>query len=286
MSQFGVAGGAATFPAMPYADAESAKIYYEVEGTGPPVTFLMGFGAPMKWWFPQVPFFSRDHQVVRLDPRGIGGSEETAEKTITMSLLADDVACVLDDAGISSSHIVGLSYGGMVAQELALRHPDRVDRLVLASTNAGGATAVQPDPELISTLLTTLMLDQPEDSDVLLDAIGPTLFPKSYLDEHRAEVLELIQGTGFDPAGAALLARQMEAVMGHDILERLGNVSRPTLCLTGTEDVLVPAGNAAILAARIPGAQLAQVDEAGHCAHIQLPDAWNQVVHSFLTASR
>ena len=114
--------------------------------------------------------------------------------------------------------------------------------------------------------------------------MGGTLFPQAYLAEHREDVLDLLRESGFSPAGAPVLMRQMEAVMGHDTHERLASVAHPCLIMTGDEDVLVPPANAQVLADRLPNARLVLLPGAGHCAHIQVPDAYNKAILDFLTA--
>ncbi|HYC53793.1 MAG TPA: alpha/beta hydrolase [Candidatus Binatia bacterium] len=267
---------------MPYASIDGGKIYYESHGQGDPVLMIMGFGAPMRWWFPQVPVLSRSHQVVTTDHRGIGRSQ-CDDRPVTMELLASDAIAVLDDLGIERAHVVGLSYGGMIAQELALMHPQRVGKLVLLETNCGGAHTEQPDGEIIGDLLGTLMLDQPEDPRDVIRKIGPTLFPGDYLDSHFDEITALLQDSGFSAAGAPTLAAQMAAVMGHDTYERLPQLTSETLIVTGEHDVLVPPGNAEILRSRIPRSTVAVLAGAGHCAHIQAADELNEVLLRFLS---
>ena len=148
---------------MPYAEHAGARLFYQTEGEGDPVAFLMGFGASLDWWFPQMLVFPRHFRMLTFDPRGVGKSEAD-DREINMELLADDLAAILDAAGIERTHVVGLSYGGMVAQEFALRHPDRLDKLVLCSTNPGGEHAVQPEGDTVSLLINTLMIDQPRRS--------------------------------------------------------------------------------------------------------------------------
>ncbi|HYB97801.1 MAG TPA: alpha/beta fold hydrolase [Candidatus Limnocylindrales bacterium] len=266
---------------MPYAPIEGGRIYYETHGQGPPVLMLMGFGAPMRWWFPQVPVLSRSFQVITTDHRGIGKSE-CDDRTVSMGLLASDAVAVLDHLDIERAHVVGLSYGGMIAQELVLMHPERVDKLILLETNCGGAHTEQPDGEIIGDLLGTLMLEQPEDPAEVIRKIGPTLFPGDYLETNFDEIKGLLADTGFTPAGAPTLAAQMAAVMGHDTWERLAQIAHPTLVVTGEHDVLVPPGNARILADRIPGAQIAVLPGAGHCAHIQAAEQVNALILEFL----
>jgi pimeloyl-ACP methyl ester carboxylesterase len=123
-------------------------LYYEIEGDGEPVVLIPGFAAGRKTWVLQTPSLSRNFRVITFDPRGVAASDKP-EGPQSISLLADDVAHLLQALGISRAHIVGASFGGFVAQEFALRYPFMTRKLVLCCTSFGGPNHVQPAPDML-----------------------------------------------------------------------------------------------------------------------------------------
>ena len=130
---------------MPFASNNGTKIYWDEQGAGPPILLIMGLGYPSLMWYRTRPVLANSYRTIALDNRGVGHSD-VPRGPYSMAVMADDAAAVLDAAGVSRAHVYGVSMGGMIAQELALRYPLRVQSLVLGGTAAGGPTAVRAEP--------------------------------------------------------------------------------------------------------------------------------------------
>lgn len=133
---------------MPKVSVNGFRLYYEIEGDGEPVVLIPGFAAGRETWVRQTPSLSRNFRVITFDPRGVSESDKP-EGPQSISLLADDLAHLLQGLGISRAHIVGASFGGFVAQEFALRYPFMTRKLVLCCTSFGGPNHVQPEPHTL-----------------------------------------------------------------------------------------------------------------------------------------
>ena len=210
------------------------------------------------------------------DQRGLGRTGKPDEPC-SMADYADDAAALMDAVGWDRAHVVGISFGGMVAQHLALRHPDRVDRLVLACTSSGGAGGSSFDLLGIADLtgderrrVVLPILDERND----LDADPPVLAPMFEVLADRVGGPPL---NADDPDAAAGSRRQLEARAGHDVWNRLGEITAPTFVIGGRYDRQAPVENLERLAAAIPGARL-QLFDGGHLFLLQDRTAWAAVV--------
>jgi 3-oxoadipate enol-lactonase len=257
------------------------RLYYEVAGSGPPVLFISGTGGDLRT--KPGPFDSplaKRCTLAAYDQRGLGQSDKP-EGPYTMADYADDAAGLLDVLGWDSAGVIGASFGGMVAQELAIRHPQRVRRLVLACTSPGGALgASYPLHELEG-------LSDEERHPRLLE-LADTRCDEAWQAEHQDEVAavlayrrqseELSRSHPEARAGALL---QLQARAGHDTCDRLETVSCPTLVCGGRYDGIAPPANSEALAAHIPGAEL-ELFEGGHMFFIQDRSAWPRMTEFLL----
>lgn len=267
---------------MPTASINDLDIHYEVAGHGPPVLFIGGTGGDLRTR-PNVfdgPLV-RSFTVVAFDQRGLGQTTKP-DRPSTMAEYGDDAAALLDHLGWTRAHVIGVSFGGMVAQELAIVRPDLVDRLVLCCTSSGGAG--QPSYPLHE--LTDL---QPDDRRRRQLAISDTRFDEAWQDAHPEEAAKLLgrmadadaaaaAKDAADPAAAMGGARrQLEARKGHDTYDRLGRITAPTLVAAGRHDGIAPVANSEALAGRIPDARL-QVFDGGHLFLLQDRSAWTDII--------
>ena len=228
-------------------------------------------------WYCQIPALSLHYSVVVFDNRGIGRSD-IPDSPFTISMMADDTVGLMDCLGIRKAHILGISMGGMIAQEIALKHGQRVNGLILSCTHCGGKHAVQPDPAVIRDLSGSLFGGTEEAVQKGLRC----LFSEKTIEQTPGVVQRYGEvSKRFPPAGQVLI-HQLKAIQGHDTWGDLVNIQNPTLVLAGNEDVLVPPENSKILAERIPNARLQVIEGGGHQFLIEKPDAFNNAVLDFL----
>jgi pimeloyl-ACP methyl ester carboxylesterase len=228
----------------------------------------------------QVPVLSTQFKVILVDNRDAGRSSK-ARQQYTIADMADDLAGLLDALGIQRSHLLGLSMGGMIAQEFALRHGDRLDRLVLAGTGAAPARSAA-DPVQIWNWVKA--------NDVTGEMFGAqqfeSLFSTDFLRNHQAvhDTAQLLANNPY-PMSPKEYARQAAAYLQFDALDRLAAITAPTLVVVGEQDLLTPPWIAREVAEAITGARLEVIRGAGssHLATIERPDDFNQLVLNFLS---
>jgi len=252
---------------MPFVEARDARIYYELDGSGPRLLMIPGSRAR---GFPRTPSPLRSQfEVLRYDHRGVGQTE-TSDATYTMADLADDAAALLDAVGWDNCAVLGVSLGGMVAQELVLRHPARVTRLVLACTSSGGAGGKS------FPLETLLDLSAEERARQLLGR-ADTRHDGRWQETHRDDTRTLIEQTvpmvsARDQDAERQYHRLLKARAQHDTFGRLHEISIPVYVCGGLYDGIAPPSNARALAAQIPGARV-DFFEGGHGFLLQDPRA-------------
>ena len=253
------------------------KIAWERRGSGPPLLLIHGLGYARWGWEPVLPGLCERFDVVLFDNRGIGGSD-VPPGPYTAAELAADAVQVLDEAGIARAHVVGTSLGGMVAQELALSHPGRVDRLVLACTTPGGARAHQMPQVTVSLMAEAVTL---EPAVALRRFVENALAPSTVAA--RPELVDRIMthrlATAQEPAA---WAAQAAAGATFDAFDRIGGLDAPTLVQHGTEDVVVDPRNGELLVELLPDARLELYAGAGHLFFWEQPGRFVASVTSFL----
>jgi 3-oxoadipate enol-lactonase len=255
-------------------------LYYELHGDGPPLVLVMGIGYDSSLWtLQQVPVLSTRFRVVLLDNRDAGRSSR-ADHPYTIADMADDVAGLLDELDIRRTHLLGLSMGSMIGMEFALRHPDRLDRLVLAGPAASPARSAI-DPIAIWNWVKA--------NDLSGDVFGGQqltwLFSSTFLRNEEAvqETVALLRSNP-NPVEPAAYERQAQAYLRFDALDRLGGIDAPTLVIAGEQDLLTPPWIAREVAGAIPGARFRTVtgDGSSHVLPLERPDDFNRLVMSFL----
>jgi 3-oxoadipate enol-lactonase len=262
---------------MPTAAVNDAVLYYEEWGAGPPLLLIAGIPAVVSDWEPLASSLADSYRVIAYDNRGSGGSSVTPGPYSTAQL-ADDAAGLLDAVGIERAHVFGMSLGGMIAQELALRHPDRVEGLVLGCTHAGTRHAErQPRHTVRAFAMET------EDWPARMQALAPLAF------RHGAEeefVRRFVAKKSKDVQNPEGYAAQIAAALGHDTYDRLPDIAAPTLVITGDDDQVIPAASSLPLQERIPGATLHVVRGAGHLFFLERPAETERVLRGFLAGER
>ena len=230
---------------MPRIPVNGLKLFYETEGSGEPVVLIPGFASGRAIWSMQTPALAHNFRVISFDPRGICASDKP-EGPQTIGLLADDLAHLLETIGIKSAHVVGVSFGGFVAQEFALEYPSMTRKLVLCCTSFGGPNHVMPGPETLKAFASSEWVDSEEVPDHV----------------YRS---------------------QLEAAANFDVESRLTGIASPTLVLSGDMDAIVPVQNSRNLASKIHGAKLHIVEGGSHTFFIERADEFNRIVTEFLS---
>jgi 3-oxoadipate enol-lactonase len=252
------------------------ELYFDSTGAGAPVLLVMGLGMNATGWWRTVPVLARSHRVLAFDNRGMGRSGKPPGP-YTMDELADDAVAVLDAAGEPAAHVYGISLGGMIAQHIALRHPDRVRGVVLGATTAGGELVAAADPVTLAFFFRRA--DMPPDEAVW--ASVPYNYGPATRAHHAQRIGEDIAQRLRFPVEPEPYKAQLAAAAGHDMSARLSEIRAPTLVVHGEQDRMVPVANGERLAARIPCARLKTYPGAGHLYTTDEPAA-DEDVAAFL----
>ena len=244
------------------------KLAWERHGAGAPLLLIHGLGYARWGWEPVVEPLARSFDVLLFDNRGIGESD-APPGPYTTAELAVDALQVLDEAGVERAHVLGTSLGGMVAQELALAAPGRVDKLVLVSTTPGGPESF-PMPEQTVQLMTSGATLRQFVENALAPEPDPELVER--ILRHRERTAQPFDAWSAQAAAGATFAA----------LDRVGAIAAPTLVLHGTEDAVVDSRNAALLAERIPHGCVELFGGGGHLFFWEQPDRFVELVTEFL----
>ena len=256
---------------MPKALINGINLYYEIHGKGQPLVLIQGFtGGAWAWGF-QVPAFKKKFRVVVFDNRGVGRTGPSTGQH-TMKTMADDVIGLMDHLRMESANILGLSMGGMIAQEVAISYPQRVSRLVLGSTFAtrdlpSSGSERRPATDIRDMDYDTLM------THMILSAYDSPFYRWLFVFLMRLQKKTVDSQGVFD---------QARALSSHSTLDRLHMIKSPTLVITGAADRLVSPMQSDILAAGIPGAKLVRVEGGSHAFFMEMPRRFNREVLDFL----
>ncbi|MCW3064433.1 MAG: alpha/beta hydrolase [Solirubrobacterales bacterium] len=253
---------------MSFAHSGALRVYYESIGRGPAVLLILGQGMSVEAGWRTIDRLASQFRVLAFDNRDMGRSDYSPWP-YRVTQMASDAVAVLDAAGEARAHVYGMSLGGMVAQELALRHRDRVSGLVLGATTPGGPHAIPQDPQVL-TFFTRVGVMGPEEAAW---AAVPYSYGERTRREHADRIGEDIARRMRHPPDALAYLHQVAAAASHSTLSRLGGIAAPTLVVHGGQDMLQSPANARVLAKAIPGAQLRLWPEAGHLYVTDEPDA-------------
>ena len=266
---------------MPLATVQGRELFYLRRGSGEPLLLIQGMsGNTVHWGEPFLAALEGDFELIAYDHRSIGQSGR-AEGSFTIGDLADDAGGLLDLLGLESVHVLGISMGGMVAQELALRRPERVRSLVLGCTYPGGEGSRLADEAVIRSLAQPMLAGDREgavragweanvSARVAADPEEWTRF-RAIADQH--------------PAAVPVIMEQMRAVSGHDVSARLSTLAVPTLVIHWTEDQMLPLVNGELIARLIPGARLEVLEGVGHMFWWEQPARSAELLREFCLAT-
>jgi 3-oxoadipate enol-lactonase len=262
---------------MPRVRCNGLDLFYADTGSGPPLVFLNGLAGDHLYWAGQVRHFARRFRCLAPDNRDSGESSY-AREPYSIGDLAEDVACLLAALDLPPAHLVGLSLGGMIAQEFALRHPQRVRSLCLVGTLA------RSDDWFCGTLHAYgLIRRQVADTPAFFEALLPWLVSHRFFESPtKVDWLRGLLRQNPQPQRIDGFFRQIEAIERHDVLDRLHEVGCPVMVAVGEDDRLIPPRYARELAAALPQARLELLPGVGHAPPIEDPRGFNRLLAEFL----
>lgn len=266
---------------MPRTKLNGVNIYYEVYGEGEPLVLIMGLGGPASGWIFQVRTFRKHYRVVVFDNRGVGKSSKPREP-YTIRTMADDTIALMDHLGIDTAHVIGTSLGGMIAQELAVSYPERVNKLVLVCTTADTADlnekvihemglkagASAEDLEALNN----------KDLQKVMSAVTSLAFNRRFFRICMVPIFRL----SLRFLGVYGIKGQLRAADSHNTLDRLHQIKAPTLIIAGTEDRIIPFASSELIAGKIPGARLVSFEGGSHAFFVEMSRRFNKAVLDFL----
>lgn len=260
-----------------YVTVNDQELYYEVHGKGDPLILICGLSMDLTAHMAYLPILSEQFQVIIFDNRDAGRSSK-AKSPYTIADMAEDTVGLMDALGLESAHVLGGSMGGAIAQELAIRYPDRVNKLILSATISKATLTLDSFTTLMKfikkhdqnneiiplmTLLTTMTVNFSENEEMVKQIIGMSKNPPY-------------------PQSFDALARQVEAIIGFDALDRLPMIKAPTLVLAADQDILTPPSEARKIEAAIPGAELQILEGGGHGFMFEISEKSNKAIIEFL----
>ena len=260
---------------MPFAELAACRVRYEDEGAGDAVLLVCGLGADHRAWGLQADALRGSHRVVRFDNPGAGETTGTAAPLST-ELFADVAAGLLDHLRIERAHVVGASMGGAIAQQLALRHPERVRSLALHCTWG------RADNHLAAILRGWQVSARALPYVELCRQVWPWVFTVWWYNDHPERLAELEADAAAAPQPAEAFCAQAEACIRHDALEQLYVIDAPTLLTVGDRDCFTPAHHTYAIKDRMPGARVRVWQKMGHAPFWEIPDDFNQVMVAWL----
>nr|ABI94047.1 esterase [uncultured prokaryote] len=267
---------------MPIVSANGIEIYYETAGSpdAPPLLLIQGLSGYTEGWLMQVPALKEDFYVIYFDNRGAGKSTQS-EPGYMMVDMADDTAALLDTLEIPQAYVLGVSMGGMIALNLAMQHPQKVNKLALGCTTAGGASAVWADEKVSAALITPSSGDLRQD---FYDSAWFLLAPDTIENNSRL-VEQLAENAGNNPQTPTGFMGQLQAISTHDVAGALPELSMPTLVMHGDLDLLIPLQNGRFLAEQIPHAEFKNYPNTGHLFFVEQAVPVNDDLREFFLRS-
>ena len=271
---------------MQFTNKTKLKIFYEVPGkkSAPPLLLLIGWGGNLKLWKYQIDDFSKKFNVISFDNRGTGKSEGSTQEYSMKDLSADAIS-LIDELGIEKTHVLGESMGGMIAQELALNYPSRVNKLVLS------CTFPKPGPNEIRGIKLLENLDSGSASNMdvnmgqttnYIKVVLSTMFSREYIKKQGEALVKDFSEAIKPIVSFDELARQGKAIIGFDALDRLSQLKCETLILSGTKDSITLPHNSEKMAQIIPNSRIERFFGAGHLIMWEENTKFNKLVMDFL----
>ncbi|MBA3751147.1 MAG: alpha/beta hydrolase [Nitrosopumilus sp.] len=260
------------------------EVTYKILGKGEPILLISGSGNVMDVWPSYLlQELSKDHQVIIFDNRGVGNTT-SGIKLFSIEQFANDTAGLMDALEIQKADVIGFSMASFIAQQLTLTHPEKVNRLILYGASCGGQESIPQNANVVNALS-----DFVNNRTVDVNAFQSVTFPPEWIKENP-KYLDTIPKTS-EMVPSTTLKKQFEineewlSKNWNGVCNQLTKITQPTLIITGTADVAIPAANSLILVDKIPGAWLVQIKEAGHGLMYQFPEKFTTIVETFLNES-
>ncbi len=251
---------------MPETTINDRNIHYKILGTGEPLLLIIGLSFSLLDWGTEFPeLLAQRYQVILFDNRDSGKSDR-ASQPYSLADMADDAVGLLDALGITAAHVFGVSMGGMIAQQMALNHPNKINKLILGCTMAGGTCSEYGS---FSEALNGKSLD--------------LLFTPEFIQANQSQLISFFEATAPYHSTGEALARQLDAMNVHDTCDRLDRITAPTLVITGDSDRAIPPKNSNILSAKIADANLKIIPDARHGFCFSHPSLTAAIIIDFLT---
>jgi len=246
-----------------------------------PIILIAGGGTTMDMWNPYLlKELSSNQTVIIFDNRGAGESTK-GTREFSISQFANDTVGLLDALKIDKADVLGHSMGSVIAQELVLMNPERIDKLILYASSCGGKEAIPPSPEVTQAFANIANSSSPIQEERIISLLYPPDWLKANPDYQNYQPIPE------ESVSPHVLQAQFEAIVNWDgTCEVLSNITQPTLVIVGTKDIFTPAGNSLMIVDKIPAAWLVQIKDAGHGLINQYPDQFNRIVSTFLETAR
>jgi 3-oxoadipate enol-lactonase len=262
---------------MATAEVNEQRLYYEVHGDGEPLLCVHGLACDTLAWIPQVHAFSAAYRTVIFDNRDVGQSSQCDGESYEIADMARDALALADELELESFHLLGISMGGAIAQEIALQSPDRIRTLTLAVTFPAGGTYARRMADVWSARVRQISREQHVDELMLLN------HSEGFYE--NAEMVEFIRTAILNnphPQSPEAFGRQLDACSRHDTRDRLPGLTMPTHVIGGEYDVLVPVWKSREVASLIPGAKLTVLPNAPHGLSLERAEEFNAAVLGFI----
>jgi pimeloyl-ACP methyl ester carboxylesterase len=266
---------------LPRAKVNGINLYYEVCGQGEPLIMIMGFAGSRAGWIFQRRAFMKYFRVITFDNRGVGRTDKPIGP-YSIKMMAEDKAGLMNHLGIEKAHVLGVSMGGYIAQELAINYPERVNKLVLGCTYAREDEIGGHSPEYYRGLGLVEGCPADELRKIPIARVLRTEFPLAFNIRQYKIVLAPLMSVYARLMATAGVATQFQAIVGHDTLERLQMIQAPTLVITGTQDRIIKPASSEVLANMIPNSKLVKIEGGSHSVFIGMRKRFNKEVLDFL----
>lgn len=254
---------------MPKVTIDDLDIHYKIQGQGDPLLMIMGLSFSLLDWGTKLPeLLSQHYKVILFDNRDAGATSRSPH-ACTIDQMANDAAALLNALGESRANVLGVSMGGMIAQHFAINHADKLNKLILGCTMAGGTCS---QFGALSHLFNGNILE--------------LLFTPEFIQQHQTDLGTFFQTTTPLHSKGDALARQLYAMSSHDTCNLLGKITAPTLVITGDRDRVIPPQNSDILTQKISGAKQETIKDAAHAFCFSHPDLAATAIISFLKHQR